>query len=793
MKKTIVRVGVLGAVFIIAVIFFDYLTNKDNTDMSTDMGSATLPRISFNTNGYEVNSLPGYVTDMELTSMRDTITPVTDNNLTMNLQSFDEQVEKMTWQVFSLDGEECLQKETVHSVENTMNLQFNGNGMLSSEKVLKITLHMPEKDVYYYTRIKNAEGMEYDTCLDFVKSFNENAIRKTETEELRGYLETTSDGDVLGYQHVTLASSLDYVTWGSLKPSVKDDISWEIKECSSVSTSITLLYQVNLAGVDTGKEQTYDVEEFFRVRVINNQTYLMAYDRMVNQTFDGSTGTLNTNGIVLGMAPEDLEYKHNADGTIVSFVQNNELWSYDKEADELSLIFSFADAEKADVRNRYHQHEIHIDSVAENGDTLFYVSGYMNRGDHEGQVGIAVYFFNHEKNSVAERAFVPSKRGYEIMKDELGQFIHYSETDSKLYVMLDGCLYCVDTEEDSREVLVRGLENDQYVTCQDSPILAYESAGKITVLNMENGESFEIVPENGDVLVPAGFVNNDFVYGVVHEEEEGTLVGGEKILPMYKVEIVNQKQETVKTYQIEGIWTQKVTVAENVLTLDRVTTSGSGYVATGRDYITSSAETEKSNITLDSYKDGSKGLVRRLAYEDGIQDTSAKILKPKQVLQNKKMNVKFEESKMEGKYYVYAFGHLQKTFTKAGEAISYANTIKGVVTSSSQEYVWERGNWPSAYELDNVDTEQALSIYSEGTGMNLTGCSMEELQYSISREIPIAAVVGENQVVILTGYNKTNVAYVDPATGNRQIVTQAAMESMTAPYGSVYVGCVEKE
>lgn len=793
MKKTIVRVGVLGAVFIIAVIFFGYLTNKDNTDMSTDMGSATLPRISFNTNGYEVNSLPGYVTDMELTSMRDTITPVTDNNLTMNLQSFDEQVEKMTWQVFSLDGEECLQKETVHSVENTMNLQFNGNGMLSSEKVLKITLHMPEKDVYYYTRIKNAEGMEYDTCLDFVKSFNENAIRKTETEELRGYLETTSDGDVLGYQHVTLASSLDYITWGSLKPSVKDDISWEIKECSSVSTSITLLYQVNLAGVDTGKEQTYDVEEFFRVRVINNQTYLMAYDRMVNQTFDGSTGTLDTNGIVLGMAPEDLEYKHNADGTIVSFVQNNELWSYDKEADELSLIFSFADAEKADVRNRYHRHEIHIDSVAENGDTLFYVSGYMNRGDHEGQVGIAVYFFNHEKNSVAERAFVPSKRGYEIMKDELGQFIHYSETDSKLYVMLDGCLYCVDTEEDSREVLVRGLENDQYVTCQDSPILAYESAGKITVLNMENGESFEIVPENGDVLVPAGFVNNDFVYGVVHEEEEGTLVGGEKILPMYKVEIVNQKQETVKTYQIEGIWTQKVTVAENVLTLDRVTTSESGYVATGRDYITSSAETEKSNITLDAYKDGSKGLVRRLAYEDGIQDTSAKILKPKQVLQNKKMNVKFEESKMEGKYYVYAFGHLQKTFTKAGEAISYANTLKGVVISSRQTYVWERGNWPSAYELDDVDTEQAMSIYSDGKGMNLTGCSMEELQYSISREIPIAAVVGENQVVILTGYNKTNVAYVDPATGNRQVVTQAAMESMTAPYGSVYVGCVEKE
>ena len=94
MKKQIVRVGVLGAIFIIAVIFFSYLTNKDNTDMSTDMGSATLPRISFTTNGYEVNSLAGYVTDMEITSMRDTITPVTDNNLTLNLQSFDETIKQ---------------------------------------------------------------------------------------------------------------------------------------------------------------------------------------------------------------------------------------------------------------------------------------------------------------------------------------------------------------------------------------------------------------------------------------------------------------------------------------------------------------------------------------------------------------------------------------------------------------------------------------------------------------------------------------------------------------------------
>lgn len=53
--------------------------------MSADMGGATLPRISFTTEGYEVNSLPGYKSDMTLTSMRDTLTPVTNNQLDMNI------------------------------------------------------------------------------------------------------------------------------------------------------------------------------------------------------------------------------------------------------------------------------------------------------------------------------------------------------------------------------------------------------------------------------------------------------------------------------------------------------------------------------------------------------------------------------------------------------------------------------------------------------------------------------------------------------------------------------------
>ena len=97
--------------------------------------------------------------------------------------------------------------------------------------------------------------------------------------------------------------------------------------------------------------------------------------------------------ILLGIAKEELPYMANEAGTIVSFVQAGELWNYNQSQDALSLVFSFADSEGYDIRNLCKEHEIQIVSVNEQGDTTFKVIGYMNRGEHEGEVGTAIYLF----------------------------------------------------------------------------------------------------------------------------------------------------------------------------------------------------------------------------------------------------------------------------------------------------------------------------------------------------------------------------------------------------------------
>lgn len=834
-KKIAVRAGVLTTVFIFAVIVFSYITNQGNTDMSADMGGATYPRISFTTEGYEVNSLPGYRSDMEITSMRDTLTPVSNRKLELNLEKYDAQVEKMTWQVFSLDGEECLQQETLKEPGEKEILQLRGDGILSEERVLKVTLHLEDQDIYYYTRIKDSNECNYKTCLEFVQNFHDDAINREETDVLKNYLETSSEGLSYSYQTVTIQSNIDYVTWGSLRPEIIGEIHREVKECNETYTSILLSYRVRCPGVSNSPDSVYTIEEFFRVRVIEEKQYLLDYNRTMNQVFDGKTEALDENGISLGIAPADLEYMNNSDGTIVSFVQNNELWNYDKEADEMSLVFSFADAEGVDIRNLYDRHEIHIVSVDKKGNTTFTVCGYMNRGVHEGQVGVAVYYFDSEKNSVIEKAFVPTSKGYYVMKEELGKYVYFSNESEMLYVMMDGTLYSVDLEEDTREVLVRGLEEGQYKASEDGHLLAYQNIGrklnesqKITVLNLQSGESFEVVAEGDEYLKPIGFIKNDFVYGTLRKTDVGVTVAGQEMYPMYKLEIVDQKQEVVKTYEVADIYIQDGYIEENMLTLNRVTQNGNVYAATLPDYITNNEEKKESNITLKTYYEEIRQNVIRLTYEDGISDSNAKVLKPKQVLFDKPMNIVFDEAPMSGKYYVYAHGDLQGIYTKASYAVIHADETGGVAISSRQAYIWERGNRPNIYEVDGISEftaaegestmaaclrqmllregesvdvvkelasgsspEEVLTAYSGGEGLDLTGCSTEEVLYTISQETPVIALVGVDHAVLLIGYNKTNVAYYDPADGGRHSVTIEEMENMVKTCGNTFVGYVK--
>ena len=124
MKKHLINAGILTAVFIAAVILFSYLTNRGNNNMTADLGGATLPSVSFSCEGYEVNYLNGYKKEMDLSTMRDSITPVSGNKLEMHIESYESRIQSANCAVYTLDGKEKLGKNTYNDPEKTVTIEL---------------------------------------------------------------------------------------------------------------------------------------------------------------------------------------------------------------------------------------------------------------------------------------------------------------------------------------------------------------------------------------------------------------------------------------------------------------------------------------------------------------------------------------------------------------------------------------------------------------------------------------------------------------------------------------------
>jgi len=831
MKEKVKRAGILTFVFLIAVIVFSFLTNQGNADMTADMGGATLPRIQIVSGEYEINPLVGYVSEMNIGKMRSTITPVDfQSGIALRIEEGVLPIKALTYEVCSSDGKEILYKEKRKEVGEEPPLTFPGLELADREAILKLTLHTEKQDIYYYTRICTKEGTDSDACLAFAERFHNMTFGKENTESIAAYLENgTEDDETENLQKVTIHSDAEHLTWGELRPQIKGEVSRSIKEISGNYMTIVYDYEVECAG-EQDETEVYQIREYLKVRYAEGTEYLLDYERTMEQELDASGNVLDNNGILLGIAKEELPYMANEAGTIVSFVQAGELWNYNQSQDALSLVFSFADSEGYDIRNLYKEHEIQIVSVNEQGDTTFKVIGYMNRGEHEGEVGTAIYFFDIEKNFVEEKAFIPDNISSEILLKEQEQLVYYNEQQEVLYAMKEGTLYKVDLEKGKKEALVENLEKDQYVSSKDGRLLAYqtvfslENAEEVKVLDFVTGKERTVTCSSGEFIRPLGFISEDFVYGIGRKEDAGAFVTGEHVCPMYKLEIRDTDNEVVKTYQADQVYVTGVTVEEKMLILDRVVKNESVYTAVAKDYITSNEEVEKSNISVETYTSDEKERQVRIKYESGISDKKPKLLKPKQVLFENPVLIPFEEEGEAEVFYTYGKGKLLGIYASAADAIRQANENQGLVVSESQKYVWERGNRSLVYDIAGVD----LSPYQEGNTLaaalnrlfayegktvdaagemaagkkpieilqeqflgnvlDLHGCSPEELCYILGKGTPIIAMTDLNNAVLLIGYNDSMITYVKPDTGEKVSVPYEELEALTVASGNTYLG-----
>lgn len=812
MRKRIIKAGVLAAVFIAALLVSSLLINRGTDDKIVDMGAPSLPRISFYVGDTEVNRLPGYTRDMDITAMRDTIIPLgKDGSLKIDIEADGAQVDSIRYEVYSLDGKEQFAKgEADVPAEGETGATLNIGSILSEEvreAALKVILTMDDRQAGYYTRIAFPEDITTAECLSFAQKFHTDALNKKNSEELESYLEPGDESDNTTFQTVNIHSNINHIQWGSLSPEVTGDVEWSIKESNTVYTSVLANYQVSCQDEDGGAS-LYNIREFFRVRSLKGTIYLLDYNRDMEKVFRGNTADFSEDGILFGIASDEIPYVTNKDETIAAFVQERNLWLYNGKSGEITQVFSFADQEGRDMRSRYDQHAVRIISMDDDGNLAFMVYGYMNRGFHEGEVGVGIYYFSVDSNAIEEQAFIPSTKSYAIAADELGRMVYYNDGESLLYVLADGTLYEIDLDKEEQNILVENLTEEQYAVSDDGHQVSYQTrdesgAEQLVVMDLERGEQSVVTAESGESLRPLGFIHGDFIFGRFDPEDAGVMSAGEEISPMYEIEIRNDKGDTEARYSFtdQNIYTTDILIRDNQITLNRVSGENGQYHAVEQEYITNNQERDDRTVALETYYTDEGETQTMLGFGEGLPDLKPEFIKPGQIVSEEPLTVTIGGNSEKEEFYVYGMGELLDIYDRAGYAVQRASEISAVVISSEQAYVWESGNRDLSYstEADAFRREggetslEACERYMEqydAHQIDLTGCTLDQMLYVINRGCPMITLTGADHAVLLTGYTTTDITYIDPDSGEIHTVSQKEMREMTEATGNVFIGYI---
>lgn len=817
MKKNIIKIVYLAAVFVIALLATSAVMNKGNTDMTTEMGKATFPLVTMQIDKYPVNYLHGYAQTMDTSYLRDTLLPIGDDRkVSFSIQTYGMEMEHLAFEVRSINGTRLVESTEIENYEqtgDTLSCTITLKDLINAdEEYMLVLLVKPtgQETIRYYTRIVQSEEMHVQEKLEYVLDFHNRTFNREAAADLTKYLESNAEGDNTTLQKVNIHSSFQQVTWGDLQAEPVTDVIVNIKELAEQTGSFQLEYMVQ---VRDGKEKKlYQVEEFFRIRYTSERMYLLDYDRQMTQFFDVKEDIFANDKIMLGIVDTQVEMQESDGGNVFAFEVSNQLYSYNVTDEKLAKLFSFYDeADVKDIRSGYNHHQIKILNVDEAGNVDFLVYGYMNRGRHEGEVGVSYYSYISTANTVEEHIFIPYDRSYEMLELDI-QELAYVNNAGICYLMLEGNVYAIDLNSRNYSVLASGLTEEEFAVSKSNQMLVWQEGGdrysstKLRLLNLGTGKEKEISAGPREYIALLGFMEEDLIYGLVKADNIVRDSSNVITFPMYCLKIQSENGDLLKTYREEGIYVVDSAIAANQITLSRVKWDEEmqNYVSVADDQIMSTEKAQEGHNTIESVVIDKYETIVEIAVKEEVDAKTVKILTPREVLFEGNREISLQASEItEKRFYVYGKNGIEGTFTHPGKAVNYAYEVAGVVVNDNGDYVWKRSARSTRNQIMAIEgeavSEQTTSLsvcldtilQLEGVSkhtqymldqgktiksiledslkdvqvLDLTGCSLDAVLYYVNMDIPVLATLQDGNAVLIVGFNELNIVLMDPQTG----------------------------
>lgn len=837
MKKKLVKLTVLVIVFIDAVITFSIIMNKTNEDLTTTMAEATLPVMYFQHGETKINELHGYKHEMDITKMRDSITPIgSDRLLSIGIDTYGMAIDDITYEIRGMDGERLVADGEIQDyqiVNDKIQTEVKVQNLLQDEEEYNMVFAITSgKDtIYYYTRIMQTTACYVDECLEFALQFHDYTFRDDASSFIPTYMDAAT-GDPTTLNYADLTCTLKQITWADFEGQVLSQPVASFKEINDSYNVVTLNYVITSTN-ESGETEYYNVEEYYRLRETTTRMYVLNFERTVNQIFRGeNTFLTDTGNIQLGIRNPDVEYAANEAGDIICFVQEGELWCYNRNINELIGIFSFRSAEGMDVRGNWNQHDISIVRIDEAGSVDFIVYGYMNRGDHEGEVGIGVYHYDGLAHTVEEEVFIPVTQSYEVLKAELGQLMY--ENDQRiLYLMMAGDVYRIDLSTLSVDKIVTGLKDGCYTSSASGRYFAWVeadrqySSGTIQVLDLKDGSSHEVSEGTGSYLRPLGFIGEDFIYGIANVSDVLVDAAGNTTFPMHTLKILDTsegKYKVVKSYTPGSGYISGITIEDYTIRVALIRQSDGQYLSSGSDSIMNREADTEENVYVSTTVTEVKETQVQLALKAGSDSEKTRRIAATNILLESPKVAELELNEGEARFYVYVKGDVLLATDSISDAILLANEKLGIVVDSNQQYVWMRARKNSQTAFKNIAPSEAdmsagsivqcisamlarenmgisvkdlvengqtpkevlESTLKDSVVLDLTGCTVEEIIFYVSQGNPVFAMTGSDSAVLVVGYTSNSISYYDPQTREISTINREEADDWFAGAGNIF-------
>ena len=772
--------------------------------------------------------------------MNDTITPLQDNrHLNVIVNTYGENIESLSYKIRKL-GDMSLIEDTrvtdytsdgdyLDAVFKVKNLIDNDTEYLM-QVIIKTDKH---NEISYYTKIFCSQDIKMQEKLDFILNFNSWTFNQNELDKISQYIETKSTGDNTNYGKVNINSSKAQIGWGDLNPVVEGNIIPSIKSMTAELASVSLRYTM-AAQSEQGNYDSYNVDEYYRIRQSGDKMYLLNYEREANQIFDSRNDLMGSSRINLGISSTQSERVVNSSNSrFTCFVRQSDLWSFDNGSSTFTRVFSFDDESSDGVRERYPDHNIKVMEVDDDGNIHFIVYGYMNRGEHEGEVGVSLCRYDAKKNDVSELIYIPVDVPYDVLSENVGE-VAYIGANGAFYILLDDSLYSIDLTSKEKMTEISGLTDETYAVSENGTAIAYSLNGQIyntdtiRIFDMASGTDYQIKARQGDRLRVIGYIRNDFVYGEAHADDIVRYSNGGVMFPMYRIAIMDSGNNLIKEYQNDGIYVSTATVQGMRLNLTRVVKNGDGdYETTSVDQLLNREEnvqdagayvevvatqSRKKELYIDLVNKVKSAAMASMKTSSSVQFSSGEIIRVDTKLAN------------DSRYYVYGYGRFQGSFVSLEKAIAAADSTYGNVLDIQGREVWRRYK-PSGMSLGGINAfyKQSSQTFAGGidimlsmaglssdaqagfdsgknaleiinatgvTALNLQGASLDNVLSIVGTSRSVVGRYGADSYVVIKAYDSKNVTFYDVASGQEVTQTIGEASKLFEQWGNIFVSYI---